>query len=191
MKIINKGLRKRINAILYFCHNVKYPGRTKIYKLLYFFDFMHFKQVARPVTDLEYYTFNYGPVPLKFHNEIKENKLPEELKNCIEISKTEDNLTGKDRYSPIIPKKKANLEVFSKRELRLLKRLAVIFRDTRAEEMMEISHLKNEPWDQTVKSKGMVKKIDFLLALDDEDPIDSETAKERVRISKELKALFP
>ena len=41
---------KRINAIRYFCKNTKDLTETKLYKLLYFLDFLHFKEVGRPVT---------------------------------------------------------------------------------------------------------------------------------------------
>ena len=56
--------------------------------------------------------------------------------------------------------------------------------------MTEVSHLKNEPWDKTKREKGMYKKIDFLLALDKEALVTTEMAKERIRLSKEMKELF-
>lgn len=190
MKLVNKELEKRTNAILFFCKNVKYPYKLKIFKLLYFLDFIHFKQTGQSVTDLEYFTFTYGPVPLKFHEEIKTDRIPEEIKSCIEIFIEKDNLTGEEKYTRFMPRKKADLTVFTKREQEILQFLAIVFKEAKAEEMSEISHLKNQPWDKTVKEKGMGQKIDFLLALDEEALVDEDTAKERYETIKEMKSLF-
>lgn len=190
MKLINKEFEKRKNAILYFCLTVKYPFKTKIYKLLYFLDFLHFKQTARAVTDLEYYTYEFGPLPMKLHKEISEDKIPKELKDCLEISKGKDETTGEEKYFKFIPKRKPNLNVFTKREREILEKVATMFKDAQAKDMTEVSHLKNEPWDKTKKEKGMYKKIDFLLALDKDALVTIDMAKERIRLSKEMKELF-
>jgi uncharacterized phage-associated protein len=190
VKLINKEFEKRKNAILYFCKTVKYPFKTKIYKLLYFLDFIHFKQTGRPVTDLEYYAFEFGPVPLKLHKEISKNEIPEELKSCLEIFKEKDETTGEEKYIKFIPKLSPNLDVFTEREKEILEKVATIFKDAQAKDMTEVTHLKNEPWDKTKKEKGMYKKIDFLLALDKEALVTIEMAKERMRLSKEMKELF-
>jgi hypothetical protein len=47
--IITNQREKLVNAIIYFCHNTKYCGKTKLMKLLYFLDFIHFKQTAKSV----------------------------------------------------------------------------------------------------------------------------------------------
>jgi uncharacterized phage-associated protein len=186
MKLINKELTKRINAILYFCDTVRYPHKTKIYKLLYFLDFIHFKQVGRPVTDQEYYTFSFGPAPIPLHNELKDENIPEDLKPYFEIIKKKDELTGEDRCIEFIPRKRPRLDVFSARE----RQIALIFKEAKAEEMVEITHLQNAPWDITVKNKGMGQKIDFFLALDRKALIDLDSAKERYGHLKEIKSLF-
>jgi hypothetical protein len=33
--------------------------------------------------------------------------------------------------------------------------------------MVKLSHLKNNPWDGTVRTKGMNAEIDYMLVLDD------------------------
>jgi uncharacterized phage-associated protein len=190
VKLVNKEFEKRKNAILYFCRTVKYPYKTKIYKLLYFFDFIHFKQVGRPVTDLEYYTFDFGPAPIQLHEEIEQNNLPKELGNCMQISEETNGTVKSNKFYKFIAIKKPNLEVFSEREKAILERVAFMFKDAKANDMTEISHLKNGPWEKTKKEKGMGKKIDFLLALDDDALISQDIAKERLDNSKEIKNLF-
>jgi uncharacterized phage-associated protein len=39
-------------------------------KLLYFLDFIHFKQTGKCVTGLDYYAWKRGPVPKKLFDEI-------------------------------------------------------------------------------------------------------------------------
>lgn len=189
MKLVNKELIKRANAILFFSRNVKYAYKLKIFKLLYFLDFIHFREVGRPVTDLEYYTYGMGPVPKKFHEEINKDTLPHEIKKSMEIVVEKDEMTGEGR-TRFIPKVKVNLKVFTRREQKILQDLALIFKDAKAEEMSEVSHLKNEPWDKTKNEKGMLKKIDFLLALDQKALIDKDTAIDRYNSLKEMKRLF-
>jgi len=190
MKLINKELEKRIHAIIYFSQNVKYPFKLKIFKLLYFLDFIHFKQAGRPVTDLEYHTYEKGPVPMDFQNEINEDKLSKEITRCLNIYIEKDDLTGEDKFTRFIPKIKLNLKVFTKREQKILEELALVFKEAKAEDMSEISHLKKQPWHKTKEEEGLYKKIDFFLALDEDATIDQESAKETYETIIELKRNF-
>ena len=79
--IITHSREKLINAVLYFSQNTKFCGKTKLMKLLYFLDFMHFKQTGKSVTDLDYFAWEQGPVPKEFFEEI--NNTPKEDLNAI------------------------------------------------------------------------------------------------------------
>lgn len=52
--------------------------------------------------------------------------------------------------------------------------------------MSEISHLKNSPWDKTIKNKGKNELIDFLLALNSDSTIDKEFVSENLRELQEF-----
>jgi uncharacterized phage-associated protein len=188
MIIINKAKEKRINAILFFCKKTKHLSQTKLYKLLYFLDFFHFKEVGRPITDLEYFAWDFGPVPEKLYFEIKERNAPEEILKC--FYEKRDDLTSEIKGIFFKSMKNPDLEIFSEREREILEKVAYIFRDTKAEQMTEISHLKNEPWDKTIKAKGKKEKIDFLLALDIDASIKKELAIERQELSQEMRDIF-
>ncbi|MCD6366127.1 MAG: SocA family protein [Bacteroidales bacterium] len=168
--IITHSREKLINAVLYFSQNTKFCGKTKLMKLLYFLDFMHFKQTGKSVTDLDYFAWEQGPVPKDFFEEIN-NTPKEDLNAIITINKHGD-------FQQITPRKgkKPNLDFFSPRELKLLKDVSFIFRDVQACDISDISHLPNEPWNQTKKTKGMFELIDYDLAIDLESaknlPID-------------------
>lgn len=188
MLLKDTGKEKRINAILYFCKHTKNLSETKLYKLLFFLDFLHFKEAGRPVTDLEYFAWDFGPVPTKLFFEIKEKRAPREILKCIVEEK--DQLSGKSLGKYFKSMRSPEIEVFSEREIRILKEVSDVFKEARATEIVEITHLKNEPYDRTLKTKGEKKRIDFMLALDKDAKIDTDLARERLQLSSEMKKLF-
>jgi uncharacterized phage-associated protein len=127
--IITRHREKLINAIIYFAKQTKYCGKTKLLKLLYFLDFYHFKQTAKSVTGLEYFAWEQGPVPKELFEELSGN-MKADLKDAISLASTED-------FQKIVPRKKFNEDYFTNREKKLLKDLSDVFRDAKAEEMVE------------------------------------------------------
>jgi len=176
MEYINK--EKLINSILYFIKKVKYPGKTKICKLLFNLDFTHFKETGKSVTGLDYYAWERGPVPKSLFYELSGDTISEEFQQYIEVIKRE-------KLHEIYSKKKSNLSVFSKREKRILEEVAEIYKYAKAKDMTQISHLKGKPWYTTLKSKRE-KKIDYMLALDDTiESINKEEASVRQKFIQE------
>lgn len=181
--IITRHREKLINAIIYFAKQTKHCGKTKLLKLLYFLDFYHFKQTAKSVTGLEYFAWEQGPVPKELFEELSGN-MKVDLKDAISLASTED-------FQKIVPKKKFNEDYFTNREKKLLKDLSDVFRDAKAEEMVEVSHLRNEPWDKTLKEKGPRQKIDYMLSIDDEEnSLSYNEAKERMEEITEMHQIF-
>ncbi|MCK4485369.1 MAG: SocA family protein [Desulfobacterales bacterium] len=89
-------------------------------KLLYFLDFMHFKQTGKSVTDLNYYAWKRGPVPKTLWKEIS-GDMCDDLKQAITIVPIE-------HFQKIVSKKKKfDDKHFTKREIKLLKLTADIF----------------------------------------------------------------
>src|SRR4030042_2496139 len=74
-----------------------------------------------------------------------------------------------------------DFNVFTPREKKILERLAFIYKDATAKTMSEISHEDNMPWEITMKEKGLNAEIDYLLALDENSPVDRDEAKENLR----------
>lgn len=71
-----------------------------------------------------------------------------------------------------------------------MERIAFIFEGMIADQMVEITHLHNEPWDKTLKEKGEDREIDYLLAVDGVDSISVEEAKQRMEEIAEMHNLF-
>jgi len=80
---------------------------------------------------------------------------------------------------------KIKLDWLSPNELKVLEEVAFTYKYSTAQEMSEITHLKNTPWDKT-KEKGMFLEIDYFLALDEDTILDIDTIKERFQLQKEL-----
>jgi len=181
--IITHHREKLINAIIYFATNTRCCGKTKLLKLLFFLDFKHFKQTGKSVSGLDYFAWKMGPVPKKLFEELS-GKLKPDMKKAIHDLPAEE-------FQKISPKIKFNNEYFSKREMQLLEEIAFIFKDAKADAMVESTHLKNEPWDRTLKEKGEFQKIEYMLAIDsDIVSLPHNEAMERVKERSEIYNLF-
>ena len=64
-------------------------------------------------------------------------------------------------------------------------------KNAKAEEMVELTHLRNEPWHKTLIQKGANQKIDYLLSIDDQpDSLSYDEAQERMEEISEMHRIF-
>lgn len=181
--IITHHREKLINAMIYFATHTKYCGKTKLLKLLYFLDFKHFKQTGKSVTGQDYFAWEMGPVPRELFEELS-GKMRPDMKAAIHDLPEEG-------FQKIRPKKRFDNQYFSKKEMKLLEDISFIFEDAKADDMVESTHLQNEPWDRTLKQKGEFKKIDYMLAVDSEIvSLPYEEAKDRMEERSEMYKIF-
>ena len=146
----NHSREKHLNALVFFSRNTKTCGKTKLFKLLYFLDFIHFRETGRSVTGLDYYAWDKGPVPQDLFHELNEPD-PDLKETIILLKQSEDE---DNKLCQIIAKKPFDAEFFTRREIKIMKDLSFIFRDALAKDMVEITHLPGAPWDKTIKRKG-------------------------------------
>lgn len=177
---------KLLNAILFFATKTRHANMTKISKLLYFFDFSHFKQTGYPAIGLEYFAFAKGPVPKKLWLQLKDGNVPDDFKGKLALVSKKDELDQTFKEIEFVAKVKPDLSVFSPREKQILEDLAVMFKDVKAWEISEISHLSNQPWDITRREKGENAPIDYMLAIDKDAQIDREEAELSLREHSEV-----
>ncbi|MRW83034.1 DUF4065 domain-containing protein [Pseudoduganella sp. FT26W] len=147
--LIDHEREKLINAIIFFAKNTHQLGKIKLYKLLYLLDFEHFRDTGRSVTGLQYFAWPKGPVPVELHNEVDAPK--GDLADKVAM---ESYAWAGGNGLTITPKAEFDSSFFSKRELRLLDRLASEFRTTLSKDMIERTHLENEPWDKVFNVQG-------------------------------------
>ncbi|MBI5970753.1 MAG: SocA family protein [Deltaproteobacteria bacterium] len=174
-----------LNAVLFFAKNTKFCGKTKLFKLLYFADFKHFRETGRSITGMEYNAWQHGPYPNEFAKELVSP--PSDLSRTIALVRPSNTSS----FTRIQPKAKFNGKYFTKRELRILKEVEEVFMEAQAKDIREASHLKNHPWDITIKTKGERKKIDYMLALDGaKGSLTPEEVNEIILERKELLKAF-
>jgi len=186
--LIDHSREKLIQAVAYFVRNTKYCGITKLMKLLYFLDFKHFRETGKSITGLDYDAFEQGPLPLDFWKELGDSRRHrKDLAAAISIYQPDESKP----FKKIVARARFDATHFSQREQRILNELAIIFRDARADDMTESSHLRNEPWDVTLRTKGERARIDYMLALDEgEGALPREVVEERIAGMEEIKEMF-
>jgi len=176
---------KRINAILYFAKHIKDCGKTKLFKLLYFLDFIHFKKYGFSVTGYTYMAMPYGPVPKELFEQLKNESLPDEYENAFYIEKEAKDEDDKYFLFHIKPKtKKINLEWFTPSEIEIMEQVIEIFKEALAKDMVEASHFHNQPWVKTLKDGKIGDEINYLLAYDEDSELSLEDLKERFQLQK-------
>ncbi len=128
------------NAILYFvkyCNN-KFLGATKLNKLLYYLDFISFRDKSATVTGDKYIHLDYGPVP-KFSEEII-SKLVENGRLSAERVAYEEN--GMIKFEL---KDDPDLSVFTEYEKTLLDKICHEFTLWPTGKIVNQTHLE-APW---------------------------------------------
>lgn len=182
--LITYEKEKLADAVIFFATKTRRCGITKLFKLLNYLDFIHFRETGRSVTRLSYDAWEKGPVPAKLWKSIKDGSY------AFSDSVLFENITDDESlrvFTKILPRRKFDGKFLTKREKRIMDLLAEIYRDATADEMTEISHLPGEPWDKTRKTKGMFKKISYWLAIDDLDQESKEKITERVEEMREIR----
>jgi uncharacterized phage-associated protein len=164
--IINHDREKLVNAILFFSSNTEKCGITKLYKLLYFLDFEHYKQIGRNVTGLKYYAMEKGPFPSKLDKEIRRGGKSDLNEN---VSFGDIKLDTDRSFKKVESKNEPDLDVFTKREMQIMQQLAEEFNAKDAEEMVDATHLENLPWDSVFFTSPRGTVIPYELAVAEED----------------------
>jgi hypothetical protein len=131
-------------------------------------DFEHFKETGRIVTGLDYYAWPNGPVPVALHDEIQQPKA--DLAGAVMFTRIDDIDWD------VRPNVDFNDKLFSRRELRIMTRLADIFKEADDATLMIDSHMPNEPWDLTYRLGQKYQKIEYKLVLNNPGAISEDHA---------------
>jgi len=162
--LISHEREKLLNTIVYFAKNTEACGKTKILKLLYLLDFEHFKQTGRSVTGLKYYAWKMGPVPVDLYEELDH---PED--DFKEHARLVSVQAGDWERKEVEPLTAFDPSHFSKRELRMMEKLAATYRESCANDMIGITHAENDAWDKVWQGGlGRNNLIPYDLAVGDE-----------------------
>lgn len=146
----NPNFEKITEMIVYFSDKLS-PFKTKMNKLLFYADFLMFKQSCFSISGMRYKAIEMGPVPINFQS------IFEYLANKDEI----DIFTTEFPQGYIGEQFKAKngrpfrVELFSENELNVLEKVANVFKPTSTNQIIEISHLE-EAWKKNEKNKSVI-----------------------------------
>ncbi|WMW77306.1 DUF4065 domain-containing protein [Flavobacterium sp. 20NA77.7] len=146
----NPNFEKFTEMVVYFSEQVK-PYKTKMNKLLFYADFLMFKQSCFSISGVRYNAIDMGPVP---HN----------FQSIFEYLANEDEI---DIYSKEFPNggvgeqfiarndRPFNSTLFSDSELDVLRKVVATFKTTSTNDIIELSHLE-KAWKENEQAKNVI-----------------------------------
>lgn len=182
---------KLIGAIIFFVKNTHHCNKLKLFKLLFSFDFGIYRETGRSPTGLDYFAWPKGPVPAKLYEELEAPEQDMKAALTITAAGSDPDFPNK-RMLTFRPRHEFDDGCFTKREVRVLRIVAEIYRDATADQMSEASHLRGQPWHQVFKvEKKPQALIPYVLALDSmPGSITREQADEIALEEREARLLF-
>lgn len=129
-------LEKFKNMILYLTKHLDGVLKTKLNKLLWYCDFLHFKETSVSITGAQYVHYPYGPVPK--HYELVTGIMESEgLLDKNEVGfNTEEGIIG-EQFSALV---ELSEDMFSETELKVMQFVIDTFRTYTATRVMNQSH---------------------------------------------------
>lgn len=144
------------NAILYFskyCNN-KFLGAVKLNKLMYYLDFISYRNSGKTVTGDFYIHKDYGPVPANFDEVVSTMRLSNKLK----VERIGKGDLNPFKFEILVD---PDLSVFAPEEVNLLKKICEEFQFWSTDKIVGQTHLE-APWFYS----KLYDKVDFKYAKD-------------------------
>lgn len=146
------SIEKISHMILFFSENAE-TWKTKLNKLLFYTDFLAFKNSGFGISGLDYRAIQYGPVPSKYGKLYDEISKGECLKRvCIEERDYEGSF--------FIPKLTFNENLFDEFELGIMKMVSDRFKWHSANEIKELSH-EELAWKENKEEQKIISYKDY------------------------------
>ena len=141
------NLEKVTEMVVYFSDKLA-PFKTKMNKLLFYADFLMFKQSCFSISGMRYRAITMGPVPSKFQS------LFEHLANNgeVDIITTEFPNGNTGEQFKARADRTFNAALFTEEELSTLEKVATAFKETSTPDIIQLSHLE-QAWKDNEKEK--------------------------------------
>lgn len=146
----NPNFEKFTEMVVFFSERIE-PFKTKMNKLLFYADFLMFKQSCFSISGVRYRAIDLGPVPTNFQS------IFEYLANnqFIDIQYTHFSQGFTGEQFKARKERPFNSELFSETELSVLNKVVDLFKESSTSEIIETSHLE-EAWKQNEKDKNVI-----------------------------------
>jgi DNA-binding transcriptional regulator YiaG len=144
------SLDKLAEMVVYFSEKME-PFKTKMNKLLFYADFLMFKESCFSISGTRYKAINLGPAPNNYQS------IFEYLCNREEIEVKTTEVSGGYAGEQFLARKNRpfRAEVFSDSELVVLDKVAAFFDRTSTSEIVEFSHLE-AVWAKNITEKRII-----------------------------------
>lgn len=141
---------KLTQMVLFFAEKVK-PFKTKMNKLLFYADFLYFRDNALSISGMQYVAINHGPVPDNFQS------IFEYLSNeGFIVREAQKFPSGKEgTIFTTSTNHKFDASLFTEAELQTLNSVADTFQSSSATDITEISHLE-QAWIENENNKSAI-----------------------------------
>lgn len=145
---VKPTFEKVAGFVLFFVEQCR-PLKTRLNKLLFYADFLHFKKTGYSISGCSYRAIPYGPVPSHFHELF--GLLQDQGYIRIEEELFPSGHIG-ERFDPTSTLKQ---EVFLPEELETMKGVVQHFQDLRTKDLIEISHME-EAWKANISARKLI-----------------------------------
>jgi len=144
------NFRKFSEMVVFFTEKLE-PWKTKLNKLLFYADFIMYKQSGFSMSGVQYRAIPMGPVPNNF------NSIFEYLANKQELDIYYTNFDNGGTGEQFMPNanKTFNKELFTESELQILESVAERFKNTSTNEIIEISH-REKAWIDNYSERKLI-----------------------------------
>ncbi|MES2619683.1 MAG: type II toxin-antitoxin system antitoxin SocA domain-containing protein [Bacteroidota bacterium] len=149
---------ERFNQMIAFFADAVQPWKTKMNKLLFYSDFLHFKKTAYSISGTRYQAIQMGPVPINF-NTLFEYAANSGYANIL-ITQFSNGGIG-EQFTP--GAKTFDTSLFNDTELEVLRNVARRFKNTSTQEIIDLSH-EEEAWNQNKEGHDTIS-YDFSFRL--------------------------
>lgn len=146
----NPNFEKFTEMVVYFSEHIK-PYKTKMNKLLFYADFLMFKQSCFSISGVRYNAINMGPVPHNFQSVFEYIANADEI--AIHYYEFPDGGFGEQFVART--DRPFNSSLFSELELDVLKKIVATFKTTSTNDIIEISHLE-KAWQKNEQNKSII-----------------------------------
>ncbi len=146
----NPNFEKFTEMVVYFSEKIQ-PFKTKMNKLLFYADFLMFKQSCFSISGVRYKAIDMGPVPNNFQS------IFEYLANNdeIDIFTTEFPQGYTGEQFKVRKGRPFNCSLFSKTELEVLEKVSTLFKPTSTNDIIALSHLE-KAWKKNEKDRSII-----------------------------------
>ena len=131
--LLHKKLKKIKNILLYILNKCGETFQTKMNKILFYADFLSYRQYGISISGLTYKALDYGPVPEHW----------DRIYSQFDEIYQEQRIIGEKEGIILKTSEKPDITTFTETEIQILQTICTKFRNTSATEISRISH--NEP----------------------------------------------